>query len=162
MRIIGIDPGTAIIGYGVIDVINSKNILVDYGVITTSPKKRAEVRLLDLYNELNGLITEYKPDCAATEKLFFNTNITTAIAVAKACGVIQLALVQRNLLVEEYTPIQVKQAVVGYGNADKKQVQYIVPRILNMKETPKPDDAADALAIAICHAHSYKLSNLMK
>ena len=160
MRIIGIDPGYAIVGYGIIDVVNSNNILVDYGVITTSPKKCAEKRLLDLYTELMGLLNEYEPDEAAMEKLFFNTNTTTGIGVAKACGVLSLALVQKNLPIIEYTPIQVKQTVVGYGNAEKKQIQYMVPKILNMKETPKPDDAADALAVAITHSHNYKINNL--
>ena len=162
MRIIGIDPGTAIIGYGIIDVVNSKNILVDYGVITTSPKRSAELRLLDLYVDLNGLLNEYQPDEAAMEKLFFNTNTTTGIGVAKACGVIQLALVQRQLLISEYTPIQVKQSVVGYGKAEKKQIQYMVPKLLGMKEIPKPDDAADALAVAITHSHNAKMNNILK
>ena len=161
MRIIGIDPGTAIIGYGIIDTVNGKNILVNYGVITTSPKRSPELRLLDLYVDLNGLLTEYRPDTAAMEKLFFNTNTTTGIGVAKACGVIQLCLVQRSLPVTEYTPIQVKQTVVGYGKAEKKQVQYMVPKLLGMKETPKPDDAADALAVAITHSHNYKMNNLL-
>ena len=161
MRILGIDPGTAIIGYGVIDVINGKNIPVDYGVITTSPKRSAELRLLDLYVDLNGLLNEFKPDETAMEKLFFNTNTTTGIAVAKACGVIQLALVQRSLPITEYTPIQVKQTVVGYGKAEKKQVQYMVPKLLGLKETPKPDDAADALAVAITHSHHYRMNNLI-
>ncbi len=162
MRIIGIDPGYGIIGYGIIDVVNANNTLVDYGVITTSPKKSPELRLLDLYVELNGLLNEYQPEEAAMEKLFFNTNTTTAIGVAKACGVIQLALVQRNLSITEYTPIQVKQTVVGYGKAEKKQIQYMVPKLLNMKETPKPDDAADALAVAITHSHNYKFNSLIK
>lgn len=156
MRIIGIDPGYAIVGYGIIDAVNGRNSLVEYGAITTSPKRSPEMRLLDIYAELNGLLTEFQPDCAAMEKLFFNTNTTTGIGVAKACGVIQLCLVQRSLSVSEYTPIQVKETVVGYGRAEKKQIQYMVPKLLGMKETPKPDDAADALAIAITHSHLYK------
>ena len=162
MRIIGIDPGYAIVGYGILDVVNGKNILVDYGAITTSARKTPELRLLDIYAELNGLLTEFNPDCAAMEKLFFNTNTTTGIGVAKACGVIQLALVQRQLEICEYTPIQVKQTVVGYGQAEKKQIQYMVPKLLGMKETPKPDDAADALAVAITHSHNYKLYQKIK
>ena len=162
MRIIGIDPGYAIVGYGIIDVVNGKNNLVEYGAITTSPKRNGEMRLLDIYAELNGLLTEFQPDEAAMEKLFFNTNTTTGIGVAKACGVIQLALVQRSLPITEYTPIQVKQTVVGYGKAEKKQVQFMVPKLLGMTETPKPDDAADALAIAITHSHNYKMNLLLK
>lgn len=162
MRIIGIDPGYAIVGYGIIDVVNGKNILVEYGAITTSQRKSPEQRLLDIYIDLNGLLTEFQPDCAAMEKLFFNTNTTTGIGVAKACGVIQLCLVQRSLPISEYTPIQVKETVVGYGKAEKKQVQYMVPKLLGIKETPKPDDAADALAVAITHSHMYKFMDLKK
>ena len=162
MRIIGIDPGYAIVGYGIIDSINGKNILVDWGAITTSPKRNPEMRLLDIYVDLNGLLTEYNPDCAAMEKLFFNTNTTTGIGVAKACGVIQLALAQRSLSITEYTPIQVKECVVGYGRAEKKQIQYMVPKLLGMKETPKPDDAADALAVAITHSHNYNYLSKIK
>ena len=162
MRIIGIDPGTAIIGYGVIDCINSRNQVVAYGIITTSAKKAPEQRLLDIYCDTNAIINEFEPDCVAVERLFFSRNTTTAIAVAKASGVIQLAMAQKNLPLEEYTPMEVKQAVVGYGNAEKKQVQYMIQRILNLKEIPKPDDAADALAIAICHSNSMKLKNIGK
>ena len=160
MRILGIDPGTATIGYGVVDTVNGKNIVVSYGVITTSPKKSDSKRLLDIYCDTNTIISEFNPDSVAIERLFFARNITTAIAVAKASGVINLAVVQRSIPVIEYTPMEVKQAVVGYGNAEKKQVQYMIKRLLDLKETPKPDDAADALAIAICHAHSMKLKTL--
>ena len=160
MRIIGIDPGTATIGYGVIDCVNGRNRVVAYGVITTSPKKTDAERLLDIYCDVNTIISEFNPGIVAMERLFFARNTTTAIAVAKASGVIQLAMTQRDLAIEEYTPMEVKLSVVGHGTAEKKQVQYMIQRILELKEIPKPDDAADALAIAVCHAHSMKLKNL--
>ncbi len=160
MRILGIDPGTATTGYGVVDKVGTSPVLVDYGAITTSPKQTAPQRLLDAYDQLNEIIDRYHPDVIVMERLFFAKNQTTAIAVGKACGVMQFAAAQRGLPVVEYTPMEVKQAVVGYGGAEKKQIQYMIQRILNLKEVPKPDDAADALALAICHAHAEKLRSL--
>lgn len=157
LRILGIDPGTATTGYGVVDKIGSSPVMVDYGTIETSPKLEAADRLTDIYAQLNKIIDKYNPDVMVMERLFFAKNQTTAIAVGKACGVMQLAAAQRGLKVVEYTPPEVKQAVVGYGNAEKKQVQFMIQRILNLKEIPKPDDAADALALGICHAHAEKL-----
>ena len=160
LRILGIDPGTATTGYGVVDKIGSSPVMVDYGTVDTSPKLAPEIRLMDIYSGLNSILDQYSPDVVVMERLFFAKNQTTAIAVGKACGVIQLAAAQRGLEVIEYTPPEVKQSVVGYGNADKKQVQFMIQRILNLKEIPKPDDAADALALAICHAHSVKIRQL--
>jgi len=160
MRILGIDPGTATTGYGVVDKLGASPELVHYGAITTSPKQTAPERLLDVYNQVNEIIDRYKPDVIVMERLFFAKNQTTAIAVGKACGVMQFAAAQRGLPVVEYTPMEVKQAVVGYGGAEKKQIQYMIQRILNLKEVPKPDDAADALALAICHAHAEKIRSL--
>lgn len=160
LRILGIDPGTATTGYGVVDKVASSPVLVDYGTILTSPKQTAPERLLDAYRQLNDIIDRYQPDVIAMERLFFAKNQTTAIAVGKACGVMQFAAAQRGIPVVEYTPMEVKQSVVGYGGAEKKQIQFMIQRILNLKEVPKPDDAADALALAICHAHSEKLRSL--
>jgi len=160
LRILGIDPGTATTGYGVVDKIGSSAVMVDYGAIETSPKLAPAARLTDIYARVNQIIDQYSPDVVVMERLFFAKNQTTAIAVGKACGVIQLAAAQRNLEVIEYTPPEVKQAVVGYGNAEKKQVQFMIQRILSLREIPKPDDAADALALAVCHAHSEKIKAL--
>lgn len=157
MRILGIDPGTATTGYGVVDKVGSSPVMVDYGAILTSPKDTAPVRLVGIYNQINAIIDQYQPDVIVMERLFFAKNQTTAIAVGKSCGVMQFAAAQRGLAVIEYTPMEVKQAVVGYGGAEKKQIQYMIQRILNLKEVPKPDDAADALALCICHAHAEKL-----
>ncbi|MFQ3549896.1 MAG: crossover junction endodeoxyribonuclease RuvC [Armatimonadota bacterium] len=157
MRILGIDPGTATTGYGIVDNINSNPIMVDYGTILTNPKESDAKRLVDIYQQLNKIIDDYSPDIIVMEKLFFAKNQTTAIAVGRASGVIMLCAAQRTLPVVEYTPPEVKQSVVGYGNAEKKQVQYMIQRILNLVEIPKPDDAADALALCVCHAHSSKL-----
>ena len=160
LRILGVDPGTATTGYGVVDKIGSSPVMVDYGTIETSPELAPAVRLMDIYSGLNRILDQYSPDVVVMERLFFAKNQTTAIAVGKACGVIQLAAAQRGLEVIEYTPPEVKQSVVGYGAADKKQVQFMIQRILNLKEIPKPDDAADALALAVCHAHSVKIRQL--
>lgn len=160
LRILGIDPGTATTGYGVVDKIGSSPVMVDYGTILTSPKKTPPQRLLDIHDQINLIIDKYLPDVIVMERLFFAKNQTTAIAVSKSCGVIQFAAANRGIDVVEYTPPEVKQAVVGYGGADKKQVQYMIQRILNLKEIPKPDDAADALALCVCHAHSEKLRSL--
>jgi crossover junction endodeoxyribonuclease RuvC len=157
LRILGIDPGTATTGYGVVDKNGSTPVMVDYGAIYTTPDKPPAERLLDIYNQLNTIIDQYCPDVLVMERLFFAKNQTTAIAVGKSCGVMQFAAAQRGIPVIEYTPPEVKQSVVGYGNAEKKQVQYMIQRILNLREIPKPDDAADALALCICHAHSERL-----
>ena len=157
MRILGLDPGTATTGFGVVDKDGASPKMVDYGAITTSPRKAAPDRLLDIYEKLNDLIDKYLPDVIVMERLFFSKNQTTGIAVSKACGVMQFAAAQRSLPVVEYTPMEVKQSVVGYGGAEKKQVQYMIQRILDLKQIPKPDDAADALALCVCHAHAEKL-----
>ncbi len=154
MRIIGIDPGTAIMGYGVIDYIGNQMKVVDYGCIKTDANLSMPERLGLLYDDLVMLIDKYQADAMAVEELFFNRNVTTAITVGQARGVIILAGVKAGLDVYEYTPLQVKQAVCGYGRADNRQVQEMVKMFLNLKTIPKPDDAADALAISICHAHS--------
>lgn len=154
MIILGIDPGIAIVGWGVIEYKENRFRTVAYGAITTEAGVDVEVRLHNLYRELIEIIECYHPDEMAVEELFFNTNITTGIAVAEARGVILLAAVEHHVTVAEYTPLQVKQAVVGYGRADKQQVIAMVTSFLHLKNAPKPDDVADALAIAVCHAHS--------
>ena len=154
MRIIGIDPGYAIVGYGIIDYNANHFSVVDYGAVTTNAHTPFEQRLASIYSGLEQLISTYKPDAMSIEKLFFNTNTTTAIDVAQARGVIVLSAAQHGLDIAEYTPLQVKQSVVGYGRAEKKQVQEMTRLMLNLKSVPKPDDTADALALAICHAHS--------
>lgn len=151
MRILGIDPGTGILGFGVIDIDDhGKMTLVDAGVISTPVNEADAVRLLTIYDELTEIITQTKPQAMSVEKLFFSQNITTAMTVSQARGVVLLLGQQNNLDLHEYTPLQIKQAVTGYGKADKKQMQEMVRILLGLKETPKPDDAADALAAAIC------------
>lgn len=154
MRIMGIDPGIATIGFGVIESEKSRLSLVNYGVITTPAHTSLSSRLDRIYTDMEELCETFKPDAIAYEELFFNTNVTTGIAVAHGRGVLLLAGYRTGVPVFEYTPLQVKQAVVGYGRAEKNQVIDMVRRIMNMKKAPKPDDAADALAIAICHARS--------
>ena len=152
MRIIGIDPGTGILGFGVIDVIKGKpSVMVDAGVITTPAHTPLTERLVDIYDSLTEIIKETSPDAMSIEKLFFARNITTAISVSHARGVSMLAGAKANLPVFEYTPLQIKQTLTGYGRADKKQVQEMVRIHLNLKTAPKPDDCADALATAITH-----------
>ncbi len=153
MRILGIDPGYAIVGYGVVDYCSCRFCVAGYGAITTKAHKPFPERLLDIYNDMLSVIDKYKPDCLAIEKLYFNTNTTTAIDVAQARGVIILAAKRRGLEIFEYTPLQVKQAVTGYGRAEKNQVMEMVKSILCLKAVPKPDDTADALALAVCHGH---------
>lgn len=159
MRVLGIDPGIAIAGFGFVDYIGHKLTPVQYGAIQTQAHTPAEERLLQIYDAAGALMDRYKPDAVAVEKLFFNRNVTTAFAVGQARGVIILAAAQRGLTVAEYTPLQVKQAVVGYGKAEKRQVQEMVKMFLRLSAIPKPDDVADALAVAICHAHSAGISN---
>ena len=154
MRIIGIDPGYAIVGYGIVDYEANHFKVVDFGAVTTQAHTPFDLRLQTIYNGLSCLIEKYKPDAMSIEKLYFNTNTTTAIDVAQARGVIILAASQGRLDISEYTPLQVKQSVVGYGRAEKKQVQEMTRLMLNLQSVPKPDDTADALALAICHAHS--------
>lgn len=153
MRIIGIDPGYAIVGFGVLDYEGNKFSLVEYGAITTEAHTDFGERLGTIYDDLIYLLDKHKPQQMAIEQLFFTTNQKTAIAVAQARGVILLCAQQKGISVAEYTPLQVKQAVVGYGKAEKSQVQDMTKRILSLNGIPKPDDAADALAIAICHGH---------
>lgn len=153
MRILGIDPGYAIVGYGIVDYSKNRFSVVGYGAVTTSAHTPFESRLQDIYNDMLSIIDKYKPDELSIEKLYFNTNTTTAIDVAQARGVIVLAARQRGLKINEYTPLQVKQAVTGYGRAEKHQVMEMVKSLLSLKAVPKPDDTADALAIAVCHGH---------
>ena len=153
MIILGIDPGVAIVGFGVIEYNGSKFRTLDYGVIRTPAHTDTEKRLATIYRELKDIIEKYKPDAMAVEELFWNTNQKTGIVVAEARGVIILAARRANIPIFEYTPLQVKQAIVGYGRAEKKQVIMMVTTFLGLKEAPKPDDTADALAIAICHGH---------
>jgi len=153
MRIIGIDPGYAIMGYGILDYKGNKFTPVIYGSITTDAHTPNEERLLTLYNELTEIIKEYDPEEASIEELFYNTNATTAIMVGEARGMALLACAQAGVRINEYTPLQIKSSLTGYGRADKKQVQTMVKMILGLSAVPKPDDTADALAAAICHAH---------
>ena len=155
MIILGIDPGLATTGYGVVKKEGNSFKLIDYDTITTSSDRTDVDRLSQLYEELLSLIDKYNPEHIAVEELFFNKNVKTAIRVGQARGVILLAGAQQSINVAEYTPLQVKQAVVGYGRASKQQVQQMVKALLNLEKIPKPDDAADALAISICHGHSY-------
>ncbi|NMC85410.1 MAG: crossover junction endodeoxyribonuclease RuvC [Anaerolineaceae bacterium] len=155
MLVIGLDPGTATTGYGIIEENDRKEIrLVTYGIIATPAGLAAEQRLLAINQQLSELLLLHRPDFGAVEKLFFQKNVTTAIAVGQARGVILLSLAQQSIPLAEYTPNEVKQAVTGYGSADKKQVQEMVRTILQLPAIPKPDDAADALAIALCHLQS--------
>jgi crossover junction endodeoxyribonuclease RuvC len=154
MRILGIDPGTATMGFGVLEQEGQKLRCLTYGTWRTEAGIPMEQRLLQLYSDAMECIATYEPDELSVEELFFNRNTTTAITVAQARGVILLAAAQKNLPVYEYTPLQIKMALVGYGRADKQQVQFMVRALLFLKEIPKPDDAADALAVAICRAHS--------
>jgi crossover junction endodeoxyribonuclease RuvC len=152
MRIIGIDPGTGILGFGVIDVVRGKFKLVDAGVITTPAHTPIDVRLEDIFDNLTEIIADTKPDVMSIEQLFFSRNVTTAISVAQARGVAMLTGRKAKLPIAEYTPMQIKQTVTGYGGADKKQVQEMVRIQLGLTEVPKPDDCADALGAAITHA----------
>lgn len=154
MRILGIDPGYAIVGWGVLEFDNVNFSVVKYGAITTEPKTPFDKRLCEIYEDMCVIIEKFRPDCMSIEKLFFNTNITTGIDVAHARGVIMLAAAQRNVKIFEYTPLQVKVAVTGYGHAEKHQIQEMTRSILRLKSVPKPDDTADALALAITHGHT--------
>ena len=162
MRILGIDPGYAILGYGIIDVTGNRFSAVDYGSIMTDASMDMTSRLQSIYENLTNLINTYKPDEASIEELFFNNNAKTAILVGEARGVALLACANGGLPIGEYTPLQIKQSLVGYGRADKKQVQFMVKTMLNLAQVPKPDDTADALAAAICHAHSKGKKDFLK
>lgn len=157
MRILGIDPGTGILGFGVIDIIKSQPVLVDAGVIRTPVHEDDAVRLLTIYDELSEVIAQTKPTVMSVEKLFFARNVTTAMTVSQARGVVLLCGMQAGMSIAEYTPMQIKQAITGYGKADKKQMQEMVRVILKLKAVPQPDDAADALAAAICHSMQMKI-----
>ena len=161
MIILGIDPGLATVGFGVVKFERQKFTTLNYGAIITPPKLPVHERLQMIYDDLHRLIDTFKPTDLAVEELFFNTNQKTIIAVSEARGVILLAAQKNKLEIDEYTPLQVKQSVVGYGRAEKIQVMTMVKNILNLEKIPKPDDAADALAIAICHAHSKSTNNLI-
>jgi crossover junction endodeoxyribonuclease RuvC len=154
--ILGIDPGMAIMGYGVIesDKNNNKMKVLDYGVVTTPSDMETSQRLLHIFNSVEELIRQYSPDAIAYEELFFNKNVKTALIIGHARGAAVVAGARQGIDLYEYTPLQVKQAVAGYGRADKQQVQSMVKLLLNLREIPKPDDAADALAVAVCHMHS--------
>ncbi len=154
MRILGIDPGIATIGFAVVETQRNQNKLLQCGVITTPAHTSLASRLEQIYSDMTQLLELFKPDAVSVEELFFNTNITTGIAVAHGRGVILLACQKAGVNIYEYTPLQVKQAVVGYGRAEKAQVMDMVRRICNLSAPPKPDDAADAVALALCHARS--------
>ncbi len=162
MIVLGIDPGTATTGYGVVEYQAGREKLIKYGTITTPSAMDMADRLLIINRQLTALIQEVKPDAAAVEQLFFHKNSKTVITVAQGRGVALMTAAGLGIAVSEYTPLQIKQSVVGYGKADKKQVQVMVQKILAMPELPRPDDAADALAVAICHIHSCRLGTLLK
>ena len=154
MVILGIDPGLAIVGWGALECVNGKFRVLGYGSIRTEAKTPVEERITQIFDSMNILIDKYKPEVMAIEELFWNTNQKTGITVAEARGTILLAAHKKGLKIFEYTPLQVKQAVVGYGRAEKRQVITMVTSILKLPKPPKPDDTADALAIAICHGHA--------
>ncbi|MGI6777697.1 MAG: crossover junction endodeoxyribonuclease RuvC [Acetivibrionales bacterium] len=157
MVIMGIDPGFAITGYGIVKYEGNKFSVLDYGAITTKASMVLSRRLLHLSERLEEIIAQYKPDAISVEELFFNKNIKTALSVGHGRGVALLVAAKSGSEVFEYTPLQVKQAVVGYGRAQKSQIQQMVKVMLNLPEIPEPDDVADALAVAICHAHSFRM-----
>ena len=160
MILLGIDPGIAIVGYGLVELEGNRMKLLEYGHIETKAGIPTPIRLRTIYDQMRVLIEEFKPTEMAIEELFFNKNVKTAITVGQARGVEILAGVDCGLSIYEYTPLQVKQALVGYGRAEKRQVQESVKMLLNLEDIPRPDDAADALAIAICHAFTQKFKHL--
>lgn len=159
-KILGIDPGFADTGFGIISQQNNKFEVLDYGSIKTAAKQKFPKRIAYIYQQVNSLIKKYRPDYIAVEKLFFHTNVTTAINVGQARGVVLLAAEEYKIPIYEYTPLQVKQALTGYGAADKKQLGQMVKSILNLDKIPRPDDASDALAVAICCFNSLKIDKL--
>lgn len=161
MFVLGIDPGTAITGYGLVREAEKGLVLVECGVITTPSDRPLPVRLQAIYRELTGIIARHRPETGAVEELFFSRNVRTALSVGHARGVALLALAEAGLPIYEYKPLQVKQTIAGYGGADKQQVQQMVRMLLGLDEIPRPDDAADAVAIAICHIHSITMANLL-
>ena len=162
MIILGIDPGLATLGYGVIEADNNKRRLIQFGTLTTPAGQPMPQRLRAIFQGMNQLMDIYRPDDVAFEELFFSKNITTGMAVSAARGVALVAVVQRTDNLYEYTPMQIKQAVTGYGGADKHQVQQMVKMLLNMREIARPDDAADALAVALTHANSMNMTKMFK
>ena len=162
MIILGIDPGLATLGYGVIEAENDKRRLIQFGTLTTPAGQPMPQRLRAIFQGMNQLMDIYRPDDVAFEELFFSKNITTGMAVSAARGVALVAVVQRTDNLYEYTPMQIKQAVTGYGGADKHQVQQMVRMLLNMKDIARPDDAADALAVALTHANSMNMKKMFK
>ena len=158
MVILGIDPGIATVGFGVIAAANGRSGPIEYGAIITKPHQLLETRLCEIHDAVTELIRRHKPDCMAIEELFFNVNVKTAVDVCHGRGVILLAAAKQGLDIYEYTPLQIKQSVVGYGRAEKQQVMYMTRLLLGLDEVPKPDDTADALACAICHAN-HKMDN---
>lgn len=161
MRILGLDPGTAITGYGIIDIVEGEPRVVTYGVIRTEPEVPMPQRLLAIFEEIGALLSEYEPDAAAIEEVFFGRNITTAITVGQARGVLLLALARAGVPIEEYSPPKIKDAVTGYGKADKHQMQLMVRNLLHLEETPRPDDAADGLAVALTHYQHHRYTSLL-
>ncbi len=162
MVVVGIDPGTATTGYGLVRDTPDGIQLVTYGAVTTPPGLPLEKRLFQLYRELKELILLHRPESAAVEKLFFQRNVSSALSVGHARGIALLVMAEANIPVSEYSPLEVKQAVAGYGGADKNQIQQMVKALLEMEEIPRPDDAADALAVAICHLHSSTLARFLE
>ena len=160
MRILGLDPGTASTGYGIVDFVDGRMTLVTYGVIKTAAGEPPPKRLQIIYEELNDLLLTYRPDTAGVEEVFFGRNITTAISVGQARGVLLLALANSGITIGEYSPPRIKEAITGYGKADKAQVQLMVRNLLDLEETPRPDDAADGLAIAIAHYQYHHFESL--
>jgi crossover junction endodeoxyribonuclease RuvC len=161
VRVLGIDPGTAITGYGVVDEGKQGLALVDCGVITTPAGQSLPARLQEIHRSLVRVIERHEPEAAAVEELFFSRNVRTALSVGHARGVTLLALAQAGLPIFEYKPLEVKQAIAGYGGADKQQVQEMVRLLLSLDRAPQPDDAADAVAVAICHLHSRRMAGLI-
>jgi len=159
--VLGVDPGTAATGYGVVQEENGELGLIAYGVITTPAGQPLPFRLQTIYRELRQLAELHRPDAGGVEKLFFSKNVRTAMSVGQARGVAMLALADAGLVLGEYTPLEIKQAVTGYGGADKHQVQEMVRALLDLSQVPRPDDAADALAVAICHLHRLRLQSLL-
>lgn len=162
MRILGIDPGIAIVGFGVVDKNGNRYSTVEYGAITTPAHTPLENRLKTIYDEMTLLFANFRPDAMSVEELFFNSNAKTAIAVGQARGVIILSAVENGVSIYEYTPLQVKQALTGYGRASKMQIQQMMRTMLGLSEIPKPDDVADALAIAVCHGNSVRYNDILK